>query len=222
MSVLGCHAEDAYLPLLGSQHVSFPSWIICEHCNCVYKKIALNTRQIARCARCAAVLARGNRLSLQQHLALTLTAALCFVCANIFPVLSINLQGLSNEATLAHSIIALLQGPMSVIAVVAAITIIGAPLLQILGLCWVLIFALRRQAAPGFKPCMRMLEWLRPWSMLEVALLGVLVALIKLAGMLDVHPGLGLWGLAMLSVLIILISGTDIRRLWDDLERQPR
>ena len=54
--------------------------------------------------------------------------------------------------------------------------------------------------------------------MLEVCLLGIMVAIIKLAGMLDVHPGLGLWALAMLTVLLILISGRGIRRLWDDLD----
>ena len=79
-------------------------------------------------------------------------------------------------------------------------------------------FANVGRAAPGFKASMRALEHLRPWSMLEVCLLGILVAIVKLAGMLDVHPGLGLWALAMLTVLIILISGKDIRYLWDDLE----
>jgi len=74
------------------------------------------------------------------------------------------------------------------------------------------------RAAPGFKACMRALEHLRPWSMLEVGLLGVLVAIVKLAGMLDVHPGMGLWALGMLTVLVILISGRGIRRLWKDLE----
>ena len=56
--------------------------------------------------------------------------------------------------------------------------------------------------------------------MLEVCLLGILVAIVKLAGMLNVHPGLGLWALGMLTVLLILISGKDIHRLWDDLADQ--
>jgi paraquat-inducible protein A len=57
--------------------------------------------------------------------------------------------------------------------------------------------------------------------MLEVCLLGILVAIVKLAGMLDVHPGLGLWAMAMLMVLIILIAGKDIRRLWKELGVEP-
>ncbi|MGA8137073.1 MULTISPECIES: paraquat-inducible protein A [Pseudomonas] len=198
--------------------ISSPAWIICEHCDSVYTAVPLAKGQTARCVRCSAILARGGQLSLQQLLALSISAALLFVFANAFPVISISLQGLSNQATLWQSVEALAQGQISVIAAVAGLAIILAPMLQIILLCWVLSFALVGRAAPGFKICMRTLEQLRPWSMLEVCLLGILVAIIKLAGMLDVHPGLGLWALAMLTVLIILISGKGIRRLWQDLE----
>jgi paraquat-inducible protein A len=197
---------------------SSPVWIICEHCDSVYTPVPLAKGQIARCVRCAAILDRGGQLSIQQLLALSIGAALLFVLANAFPVITISLQGLSNQATLWQSVEALAQGQISVMAAVAGLTIILAPMLQIILLCWVLGFALVGRAAPGFKLCMRSLEHLRPWSMLEVCLLGILVAIIKLAGMLDVHPGLGLWAMAMLTVLIILISGKGIRRLWNDLE----
>jgi paraquat-inducible protein A len=197
---------------------SSPAWTICEHCDSVYLSVPLAKGQIARCVRCSAILARGGQRSLQQLLALSISAALLFVFANAFPVISISLQGLSNQATLWQSVEALAQGQISVMAAVAGLTIILAPLLQIVLLCWLLTFALAGRAAPGFKICMRTLEHLRPWSMLEVCLLGILVAIIKLAGMLDVHPGIGLWALSMLTVLIIVISGKGIRRLWTDLE----
>ncbi len=197
---------------------SSPAWTICEHCDSVYLSVPLAKGQVARCVRCSAILARGGQRSLQQLLALSIGAALLFVFANAFPVISISMQGLSNQATLWQSVEALAQGQISVIAAVAGLTIILAPLLQIVLLCWLLTFALVGRAAPGFKICMRTLEHLRPWSMLEVCLLGILVAIIKLAGMLDVHPGIGLWALSMLTVLIILISGKGIRRLWTDLE----
>jgi len=61
---------------------------------------------------------------------------------------------------------------------------------------------------------MRWLETLRPWSMLEVCLLGSMVAVFKLAGLLDVLPGLGLIALAALSLLMIRLAGRDIRDLW--------
>jgi paraquat-inducible protein A len=54
--------------------------------------------------------------------------------------------------------------------------------------------------------------------MLEVCLLGILVAIIKLGGMLDVHPGIDLWAMAILTIL----AGRDVRGLWDDLGVSPR
>ena len=194
------------------------SWKICEHCDAVYPPISLKHGQKAYCLRCRAVLERGGQLNIQQMLALSICAAIVFCFANAFPVMSISMQGLSNEATLWQSINALAQGRISVIAAVAGMTIILVPMLQIMLLCWVLSFAVAGIAAPGFSVCMRALEYLRPWSMLEVCLLGILVAIIKLGGMLDVHPGLGLWALAMLTLLIIPISGKSIRCLWDELE----
>lgn len=113
--------------------------------------------------------------------------------------------------------LALSQGPITFMAMVAAISIIIAPAFQLVLLVWVLSFALSSRRAPGFKLCMRWLETLRPWSMLEVCLLGAMVAVFKLAGLLDVLPGIGLFALAVLSLMMIRIAGRDIRDLWDIL-----
>ena len=193
-------------------------WIICEHCDAVYAPVPLLSGQKSLCQRCGGVLERGHGLNIQQLFALSVTAMILFLLANIFPVISISLKGLANAATLWQSVEALAQGQISLIAAVAGLCIILAPGLQIVLLCWLLSYANVGLRAPGFKACMRTLEQLRPWSMLEVCLLGILVAIVKLGGMLSVHPGLGLWALAMLTVLIILISGKSIRRLWTELE----
>eukprot|EP00659_Diplonema_papillatum_P013872 gene13872-21245_t len=187
--------------------------IICEHCDCVYEKVALAKHQKTLCTRCAGVLQRYNGLSVEQRLALTLTATVLWIFANFYPVMSISLQGLKSSATLWDSVVALAQGPITFIALVAAISIIIAPVFQLLLLIWVLGFAMKGQRSPAFKLCMRWLEALRPWSMLEVCLLGAMVAVFKLAGMLDVLPGTGLFALAALSLLLIRIAGRDIRDL---------
>lgn len=191
--------------------------IICEHCDAVYEPVVLVPHQKASCVRCHAVIQRYNGLSIEQRLALSVTAAVLWAFANVYPVMSIRLQGLSNSATLWDSIVALSQGSITFIALVAAVAIIVAPALQLALLIWVLAYAYANQRAPGFNLCMRSLETLRPWSMLEVCLLGALVAVIKLAGLLDVLPGIGLFALAALSLLMIRIAGRDIRDLWERL-----
>ncbi|MCV9921888.1 paraquat-inducible protein A [Pseudomonas sp. BT-42-2] len=190
-------------------------FIICEHCDCVYEKVPLAKHQKTVCSRCAGVLQRYNGLTVQQRLALSITAAMLWLFANFYPVMSISMQGLKNSATLWDSVLALSQGPITFMAMVAAIAIIIAPAFQLVLLTWVLTFALAQRRAPGFKLAMRWLETLRPWSMLEVCLLGAMVAVFKLAGMLDVLPGIGLFALAALSLLLIRIAGRDVRDLWD-------
>lgn len=191
---------------------------ICEHCDSVYRRQPLRPTENAFCARCGALLERGRRLSTNQMLALTVTAGLLFLLANLFPLMTIRMQGLSSEATLWGTVEALARGEITLIALVAGLSIVLAPGLQILLLGWVLAHAQFGRIAPGFRLCMRSLEHLRPWSMLEVCLLGIAVATIKLAGMLEVHPGVGLWSLVMLTVLILVLSGRDIRGLWDELQ----
>jgi len=189
--------------------------IICEHCDSVYQKVALAKHQKTLCTRCGGVLQRYNGLTVEQRLALTFTALMLWLFANFYPVMSISLKGMKNSATLWDSVLALSLGPITFIAMVAAIAMIIAPIFQLLLLIWVLGFALARQRSPGFRFCMRWLEALRPWSMLEVCLLGAMVAVIKLAGLLDVLPGIGLFALAALSLMMIRIAGRDIRDLWD-------
>lgn len=189
--------------------------IICEHCDCVYQKTTLAKHQKTLCVRCGGVLQRYNGLTVQQRLALTITALMLWIFANFYPVMSISLQGLKNSATLWDSVLALSLGPITFIALVAAISMIIAPIFQLLLLIWVLGHALFGRRSPGFKFCMRWLETLRPWSMLEVCLLGAMVAVIKLAGFLDVLPGIGLIALAILSLMMIRIAGRDVRDLWE-------
>ncbi|MDR1936408.1 MAG: paraquat-inducible protein A [Candidatus Accumulibacter sp.] len=200
---------------------SFSDLIVCEHCDSVYRRRPLRAGEVARCGRCAAVLYRAQRLDVDQWLALTLAAAITFVIANACPVIHISLRGLHNEATLWESAAVLAQGPIALIAVPFALSIIVLPFVQISLLAWVLLHARAGRRAPGFAPAMRALAALRPWSMVEVCLLGLLVAVVKLSSFLQVLPGAGLWATAGLMVLITLIANRDIHRLWELTEPQP-
>lgn len=200
---------------LSAKLIVFPDLVVCEHCDRVYRRIALAPGEVARCEQCTAILYRANRLDVDRWLALTVAAAIVFVIANVCPVVRISMQGLHNETTLWQSTAALAYGPGAPIAVPTAISIIVAPLLQFTLLAWVLAFARTGRRAPGFAQAMRMLVALRPWSMIEVGLLGILVAVIKLSSFLQVAPGPGIWATAVLVLLITLIASRDIHWLWE-------
>ena len=199
----------------------FPNLVVCEHCDSVYRRHPLALDEVARCARCDAVLYRAVRPDVDRSLALTVAAAIVFAIANLCPVVRISLQGLHNEATLWQSAAALARGPAAPIALPAALAIIVVPFLQIGLLAWILLHARVGRRAPGFARAMRMLVALRPWSMVEVGLLGILVAVIKLSGFVQVDPGAGVWATAGLMVLLTLIAHRDIHWLWEIAERAP-
>ncbi|WP_293776009.1 paraquat-inducible protein A [uncultured Oxalicibacterium sp.] len=194
---------------------TFPHLVICEHCDSVYERAALGAGEVARCGCCDAVLYRASRLDVDRWLALTIAAAIAFVIANVCPVVRISFQGLHNEVTIWESAAALVYGPVAPIAVPTALSIIVVPFLQIALLLWVLAYARLYRRAPGFEWAMRLLTKLRPWSMVEVCLLGILVAVIKLSGFLQVAPGPGIWATAALMILITLIANRDVHWLWE-------
>jgi len=197
---------------------TFPDLEICEHCDSVYRRRELAPGEFARCATCEAVLFRGRHLDVNGWLALTLTTAIVFLIANLYPVIRISLQGQHSEATLWQAAMALTYGPAAPIAVPTALAVIVVPGLQIALLGWILVAARDGRRAPGFAAVMRWLAMLRPWSMVEVAFLGILVAVIKLTSLVEVAPGPGIWATGLLMVLLTVIAHRDIGVLWAETE----
>lgn len=180
----------------------------------MHRHVALASGETARCIRCDAVLYRANRMTVDRWLALTVAAAIVFVIANVCPVVRISLQGLHNEATMWQAAGALAHGAAAPIAAPTALAIVLVPLMQIVLLLWVLTHARFGRRAPGFAAVMRALQALKPWSMVEVGMLGLLVAIIKLTSFVEVSPGAGIWATAVLMVLITLIAKQDLHGLW--------
>lgn len=200
---------------------TFPDLVVCEYCDHVCKRPPLSRGEKAICPRCAGTLYRASSLDIDSWFALTIAAAILFLIANTNPIIRVSMQGLHSETTLWQSATALAQGAAAPIAIPTAIIIIFAPLLQIGLLLWVLLHARMGLRAPGFAHAMRGLSCMRPWSMIEVGLLGILIADIKLSSYLEVTPGIGVFAMAGLMVLLILIANRDTHRLWQAFETPP-
>lgn len=195
---------------------TFPHLIICPHCDSVYQRLPCASGEIALCQRCYAVLWRGHRRVPGHVLPLMLTAAIILFLACIFPVISVGFHGMANDVTLWNVAWVLAAGDGNpIMAVCTAFLLVIAPFLQITLTVWLLSFAYFARPAPAFIFIMRALKWLHPWSMVEVGVLGFLVAGIKLSSLLDVSIGPGGWALALSCVLVVLINSHDLRPLWD-------
>jgi paraquat-inducible protein A len=192
-----------------------PPLIVCEHCDALYRRRPLARGETARCRRCAAVLYRHQRLGVDAMLALSLAALLVMLIANVSPIVYVQVSGTTSASTLWGAIIASWNEHIGVVAVLAALTLFFFPLLQLLLLTWVFGFLRAGRRPPGFAAAMRALRRLHPWGMIEVLMLGLLVAVVKLSTVFEVAPGVGLWAFAALTVLVTLVAAFDTRELWD-------
>lgn len=170
------------------------------------------------CPRCGARLYRVTRGSLNRALALALAACIVFVIANAFPIASIDAQGHRNESTLLGAVHLLWQQDMMLLAVLVCVTTVIVPALELLVFGWVLLLLrLGRplQTLRRLPHALRMVLHARPWSMIEVFMLGVLVSLVKLSHLANLTTGVALWAYASLMVLLAALSATvDVRKLW--------
>jgi paraquat-inducible protein A len=159
-------------------------------------------------------LGHGAAYSLSTWLALVVTTTVVFIFANAFPVAVISLGGLESQATIWQSVLALSEGPGAPVAVTAALITIGIPAVQLATLLWILAFAVRGRSCPGFVEAMRILRVSKPWGMVEVCLLAILVALVKLSGFVHVVAGVGVAATIILAPLMAVVTNRDTEDLW--------
>ncbi len=193
-----------------------PEAIVCEGCDAVYGRAALREREVARCPVCGTELDRHLGGQQARILPLAVAGLIMFGVANLFPIVEIELR---SQTTLVGAVVALAGEGMSLVALLVLATTILFPLLQLLILLWLLV-PLRRheRIVAGFAWLVRAMQSLRPWGMIEVFLLGVLVALVKLSSMATVLPGPALYAFMALTVLLTAVLAFDPRGFWEMAE----
>lgn len=190
-------------------------WLICEDCDTVYRRHKLAHDEVAYCLRCGALLERRDWFSNNTILMLVLTALIVFIQANVWPIVTLGLNGQQSSATLWGTIIMMWQEHAQVVAGITAFTLFFFPMFKMLSLGWLLVFARAGRRAPGFRQIMVTLHYLGPWTMSEVFVLGALVAIVKARAYFDVTPDPGIYAYGVLTLLITVFAGIDLRRLWN-------
>jgi len=194
--------------------------MICEHCDTVYRRQLLARGEVARCVRCEAVLDRHRRLGANGLLALVFTAFILFVQANIWPIVTLSLNGQLSDTRLWGMILMMWGENSQVVSVLAAVTLFFLPLCKMGSMGWLLLFARLGRRAPGFRFVMLFLHYIRPWTMSEVFVLGALVAIVKAHNYFDVIPNPGIFAYAGLTIMITIFAGVDMRALWYQLPEE--
>jgi paraquat-inducible protein A len=202
-----------------NQPLSDASLIACPQCDLLQRLPEIAPGESARCPRCDEELWRRQEDSLHRPLALTIAAALLFIVANAVPMLGLTVVGREASTTVFGGAWHLWNAGWQSVAILVFFTAVLAPALQIGIMLAILIGAHREHPPKWVGMLLRHYPTAATWSMIEVMILGVLVALIKIADYAKVIPGLALFVLGALIFLIAAFeSSFDPRAVWDRVE----
>jgi paraquat-inducible protein A len=202
-----------------NQPLGDPSLIGCPDCDLVQRLPELASGASARCPRCGKELWRHREDSLNRTLSLTIAAALLYVVANSVPMLGLTVAGRKAFTTVAGGALQLWQGDHQPVAVLVLFTAVIAPALQIGMMLAIVLGAHRKRPPKWVGELLRHHPTTCTWSMLEVMMIGVLVAVIKIADYATVIPGTALFTLGALIFLLAAIQASfDPREVWDRVE----
>lgn len=174
------------------------------------------------CQRCGARLHPRHTNSLQRTWALLITAALCCFPAHLYPIMITTSLGSAQPSTIIAGVLLFVQHGDWPIALVIFVASVLIPFGKILTLAW-LCLSCRRLTPGNLASQMRLYritEWIGRWSMIDVFVVAIVVALVRLGNVLSIEPGPG--GLAFAGVVVFTMLAAltfDPRLIWDQQQQ---
>jgi paraquat-inducible protein A len=198
--------------------------VACHACALVHRVLPshMPDQGVAACTRCGTELYRRVDRSVDRSLACHLGALLLFYVANAYPIMAMGVEGRSQAATIAEGALSLWREGMPFVAAVVLLAGTLVPLAKILGGLYVLVpVRLGLHHPPAMPLVFRWTLRARPWAMMEVYLLGLIVAYVKLGDTATVEVGVA--ALAFVALILTLAAADanlEPHAVWARIARQ--
>ncbi len=190
--------------------------VSCETCSLLSRPA--EAAEPGYCPRCGGELAWRRHHSIQYTWALVIAAAICYIPANVLPVLTTTALGSADSDTIMGGVVLLYttgSWPLALIVLVASVMV---PLGKLVALTYLLVTVQRGSlGGTGDRTRLyRMVELIGRWSMLDVFVDTFTVALVQLQPLMSVQPGPGVLFFAAVVVLTMIAAESfDPRLIWD-------
>ncbi|OUS27371.1 hypothetical protein A9Q99_15335 [Gammaproteobacteria bacterium 45_16_T64] len=203
------------LPNQSLDHDLEEHWAACHDCDLLLPIHDITENRVARCPRCNAVLYRHKKDSMNRTLAFSIAALLFYIPANTLPILSLDILGNTGRNTMLNGVLQLWQQGSWWMAFLVAACSVAMPLLE-LGLLAGITGHIQSQRYSHWLP--KMIKWQHRtsgWAMLEVYLLGIIVAIVKMSELGDLVLGQALVCFVVLLVFTLCaLQSFDRHEAW--------
>jgi paraquat-inducible protein A len=194
------------------------SHIACPDCDLLLSIPPLLPNEVAHCIRCDATLFKQHKNSTDRALAFAITGLLLFIISNLFPLLSLKALGTIQESSLLSTAMALFQADHILLSGVILLTTFIFPATTLLGTIYVLIQVKMKRINRYTAPIFRFLRSTDAWGMLEIFMLAILVAVVKLGDIADIVYGVSLYAFCLLILSLSLMSySLNPHDVWNQL-----
>lgn len=195
----------------------------CHECDLLQYIPLLKNREVARCQRCKALLKRRHVKSLDRSLAFALTGLILFIVANMFPLISLKALGISQHGTLFSATLSLFEANMPFLGMLMLFTTMLFPFFSLCGTIYVLTSIRIDHYSHWLAPMFRFLRSTDAWGMLEIYLLALIVAAVKLVDITEVNVGVSLYAFLLLIGTLTTLSLTlNPEDVWDHLRKHAK
>jgi paraquat-inducible protein A len=193
----------------------------CRICGQDHEMDELAPGEVAYCTRCGSVIAKHTMQSLHRTAAFSLAALILYIPANIFPILHLEIYGASSENTVWDGVKKFFADGNYVIALIVLMASILIPLLKLLGL-FVLVGTTLLSVSRARRTrtwVYKVIEAVGRWAMLDVFVVAIWVAVVKMGQLATVTPGPGLLPFGGVVVFTLLASASfDPQLIWNRQE----
>jgi paraquat-inducible protein A len=196
--------------------------VACHDCALVQKVAMIPQAGTVHCQRCSGLLFYGRKVNIDRPLALYLAGIIFFILANVFPLLTLKFEGQTETMTLLGGVGALYQQGMNGLALLVFLTTILVPFIQLVTAVWALLAFKFRIYKKNLPRLLRLFVKSYPWGMLEVFMLGIFVAVVKLSDTADIVMGVGAYCFGILIFIVAAAaSSMDLRHFWEHVAASP-
>jgi len=196
--------------------------VSCHCCSLLIKWLPMAGRMPCRCPRCGARLHPRRPNSVPRTWALVIAAFIFYIPANVLPVTVTTYLGSTHADTILSGVLYFMRTGSWGIALIIFVASIVVPIVKLIVLSGLLLSVQRRSRwRPRERARLyRITEVVGRWSMLDVFVVTVLVALVRLGYLTSIEAGPGIVYFAAVVVMTMIAAMTfDPRLIWDALEK---
>ena len=190
----------------------------CPTCGLVSRWLEPPRGSALRCRRCGSALHLRKPDSLRRTAALVMAGFILYIPANALPVMQVIYAGRGEPDTILSGVEVLFNTGQPAVAILVLFASITVPMIKLVGLA-LMVLAVKRRSLWRRRDrtvFYRLVEFIGRWSMLDIFMISILVALVKLQALSTIEAGQGaVWFAGVVVITIFAAASFDPRLIWD-------